>query len=173
MRFCVLFVLPVALPTCTQQVLDPPLLRQETEASHAYLSMLLHLASSMEGGSSSSSCLQWAGATEAQQATQASQRLVQLAYAVLERFSQGTEPQPSSSSSDQQHQQQRAGGSSSLLTTSGSSGNWGSRAQAAGALVSLAPPGVVYTAFAPLVVSTLKVGVGWSGLVGGCCVVDR
>jgi hypothetical protein len=51
------------------QVPDPPLLRQETEASHAYLSMLLHLASSSSGGSSSSG-LKWAGAAEAQQATQ-------------------------------------------------------------------------------------------------------
>jgi hypothetical protein len=57
------------------QVADPPLLRQETEACHAYLSMLLHLASSSaapgSSGSSSSSLI-WPGALEAQQATQAS-----------------------------------------------------------------------------------------------------
>jgi hypothetical protein len=54
------------------QVPDPPLLRQETEACHAYLSMLLHLASSAAPGSrgSSSSSLVWQGALEAQQATQ-------------------------------------------------------------------------------------------------------
>lgn len=60
---------------CCVQVPDPPLLRQETEASHAFLSMLLHLASSSSGGaggaggSGKGSSLVWAGAAEAQQAT--------------------------------------------------------------------------------------------------------
>lgn len=64
------------------QVPDPPLLRQETEASHAYLSMLLHLASSSSSsGGSSSSSLRWAGAADAQQATKVGTIAVQQALA--------------------------------------------------------------------------------------------
>jgi hypothetical protein len=90
---------------------------------------------------------------------QAAQRLVQLSYAVLERFSQTGDgaaeqpPQQQRQQPQQQLQQQR-----SSLAAGGGSGNWGSKMGAAGALVPLAPPTVVYTAFAPLVVSTLKVG---------------
>jgi anti-sigma-K factor RskA len=55
-----------------RQLLDPPLLRQETDASHAYLSMLLHVASSSEPSSSrqadGNSSLHWSGAVAAQQA---------------------------------------------------------------------------------------------------------
>lgn len=59
------------------QVPDPPLLRLETEASHAYLSLLLHIASSSSssaGSTSTSSSLRWPGAAEAQQATQVGMR---------------------------------------------------------------------------------------------------
>jgi hypothetical protein len=123
---------------------DPPLLRNETEASHAYLSMLLHIASSSSAPSSSgssSSSLRWPGAAEAQQATQASHRLVELSYAVLVRFTQGVD---SSSSSVQQ--QEASGGHS-----------YGSSSKAGSDAVSLSPPSVVCAAFGPLVVSTLKV----------------
>lgn len=44
-----------------RQVPDPALLRQETEASHAYLSVLLHVASSR-------SSAKWQAAVQAQQA---------------------------------------------------------------------------------------------------------
>jgi hypothetical protein len=89
---------------------------------------------------------------------QAPQRLVQLAYAVLQRFSQGS----SSDAADQppqQQQQQQQWASGALLGAGPGSGSWGSKLPA-GVVVPLAPPMVVYSAFAPLVVSTLKVGVG-------------
>lgn len=85
---------------------------------------------------------------------QASLQLVQLSYTVLERFSQGGESSAPEQQSQQPQQQQRRRSS----ITSGSSGSWGSKVGAGGLLVPLAPPSVVYTAFAPLVVSTLKVG---------------
>jgi hypothetical protein len=78
---------------------------------------------------------------------------------VLERFSQSGDaaaeqpPQQRQQPLQQQQQHQR-----SSLAAGGGSGNWGSKMGAVGALVPLAPPTVVYTAFAPLVVSTLKVG---------------
>lgn len=76
---------------------------------------------------------------------------MQLAFTVLERFSQGSD----TAAEQQQQLQQRP----SLLERG--SGSYSSKAGAAGALVSLAPPSVVYTAFAPLVVSTLKVVPQW------------
>lgn len=42
---------------------DPPLLRQETEASHAYLSVLMHIASS-----SGAAAAKWPAAQEAREA---------------------------------------------------------------------------------------------------------
>jgi len=76
---------------------DPPLLRQETEASHTQLSLLLHLAS---GG----------GSAEAKRVCEAQRRLEQLTFAVLERFS-GTPTSP------QQQQQQKAAASPAPVTT--------------------------------------------------------
>lgn len=66
---------------------------------------------------------------------QASERLVQLSLATLERFARGAEP--------------AAGGS-------GSSGS-GINAGKGGGLAAIASPSVEYAAFAPLVVSTVKV----------------
>ncbi|WIA22572.1 hypothetical protein OEZ86_009559 [Tetradesmus obliquus] len=128
---------------------DPPLLRQEAEASHAYLSVLMHVASSSGGRIPG-----WAGAQQAAQAMQASERLVALSYAVLERFGLGTDAGSSSQQQQQQQQQQpysngNAGGGLSRLSAVGKGGSSGS-------LVSIAAASVEYTAFAPLVVSTLK-----------------
>lgn len=81
---------------------------------------------------------------------QASQRLVQLAFTVLERFSQGSD-----TAAEQQQQPQLQQRPS---FASAGSGSYSSKAGAVGTLVPLAPPSVVYAAFAPLVVSTLKVG---------------
>ena len=80
--------------------------------------------------------------------SQAAQRLVQLAHAVLQRFSQGSEAaaeqaQPAQQQPGQQLRSSLASSSSKLPQS---------------VLVSLAPPSLVYTSFAPVVVSTLKVG---------------
>jgi hypothetical protein len=93
---------------------------------------------------------------------QASERLVQLSYAVLERFGLGVDA--GSSSSTLQQQQPYSNGNAaggSRLSGIGKSGSSGS-------LVSIAAASVEYTAFAPLVVSTLKVRV-----VMYCCIVCR
>jgi hypothetical protein len=85
---------------------------------------------------------------------QASERLVQLSYAVLERFGLGVDAGSSSSSTSQQQQPYSNGNAAagSRLSGIGKSGSSGS-------LVSIAAASVEYTAFAPLVVSTLKVRV--------------
>lgn len=91
--------------------------------------------------------------------SQAAQRLVQLAHAVLQRFSQGSkaaaeQAQPAQQQPGQQLRSSLASSSSKLPQS---------------VLVSLAPPSLVYTSFAPVVVSTLKVGgraVSFCGLPG-------
>eukprot|EP00882_Tetradesmus_deserticola_P033912 GHRQ01038778.1.p1 GENE.GHRQ01038778.1~~GHRQ01038778.1.p1 ORF type:complete len:190 (+),score=78.23 GHRQ01038778.1:58-627(+) len=90
---------------------------------------------------------------------QASERLVQLSYAVLERFGLGVD---AGSSSAQQQQPHSNGTSFNTRATSLSPaavsrsslvmGKGGS----AGSLVSIAAASAEYTAFAPLVVATLK-----------------
>lgn len=61
-----------------RQLQDPPLLRQETEAAHAYLSLLLHIASSSSSGGKAGAgpgrggSLQWAHTAEVQQAVRVS-----------------------------------------------------------------------------------------------------
>ena len=58
------------------QVTDPPLLRLEVEASHAYLSVLLHILSySRDNQDAKGQC-------------QVTPRLVQLCMSTLERFAQ-------------------------------------------------------------------------------------
>jgi hypothetical protein len=71
---------------------DPPLLRQETEACHTQLSLLLHLATD-------------SGMAAAARACDAQRQLEQLTLAVLERFAGGSQQQ-------QQQQQQKPQGAS-------------------------------------------------------------
>eukprot|EP00879_Flechtneria_rotunda_P012887 GHRR01013459.1.p1 GENE.GHRR01013459.1~~GHRR01013459.1.p1 ORF type:complete len:271 (+),score=94.74 GHRR01013459.1:102-914(+) len=137
-----------------RQIPDPPLLRQETDACHAYLSMLLHLTSSREAGSprSAGGSLHWKGAAVAQEATRASQRLVELSYSVLERFGNGVTAGSShadSSSTISNSQHAYANGVSPRQSSS-------NKASWPGGVVVIAAPQLEYAAFAPVVVSTLK-----------------
>jgi hypothetical protein len=87
---------------------------------------------------------------------QASERLVALSYAVLERFGLGAEADSSTTSStpQQQQQQQQAYSNGNVALSRLSVGAKGG---SSGSLVTIAAASVEYTAFAPLVVSTLKV----------------
>lgn len=88
---------------------------------------------------------------------QASERLVQLAYAVLERFSLGIDSN-SSSQKQTKTQQQQPYSNGITSRTSSLSMSSSSRVGVSGSSVAvIASASVEYTAFAPLVVSTLKV----------------
>lgn len=121
-----------------KMVMDPPLLRLETEACHAFLSVLLYVSTESERPQIRSECY-------------SEDRLVRLCIANLERFGLGistaalAETHPPSTSSNAAPTSRTQ---DSSYATIGRTSN--------GLPITMASPAAEYASFSPLVVSTLR-----------------